>query len=975
MKKLFCAFLVLCMVFSCIPASLAIESTETVDDSGNALNATDDCVDSEKNAVTPMLLPADDEAPTLNSVMNAPGCSYEYISEDTSWITGVFEGRDCAKSNIESIDDGIATLYTECFLEAGASVLFDYATSTEEDFDNLCFYVINLDSGEEYGQQFMATGQNSWSTAAWSAPDEGNYRLIFTYEKDGSSSDGDDAVYLANCNIPSVVPGETVWSTSFEGVNPLYCGWTTIDADGDGFAFEWTREFECFLYGHSVCADGKANMASASYDEAYGRPLTPDNYLVSPAITISADNSCAAFRFRARSQDEEASLEHFQVLASTDPSDFSNADVLFETNTVHSWTAYTCDLSSYIGSTIYIAFRHFDTTDMYYLNLDALEIIADGSVEVAETAPQYPINEGATEVLNVEGGQLQFYSGSNYPWIAASIGDRTVAQSVNHRPLSRGYVATAITIAEPSRLSFDWMNSCEGGFDYLTLYINGEVAYEMHEVNSTFENVIIDLPNAGEYNFAWVYSKDDEINEFDDCSFLDNVAILEAVHPTSFDIEAFIGLREGEIRKINYTLLPEDTTVKTIIWTSSDESVASVDENGFVTAVAMGNAVITGRTLDGDIIDTVNVTVMAPYADQTIYGYRFISSTGGRFDLVSFSDSNPELFETVAPLTGQAYVFQTMEYVNGKIYTACGCRIFSMDFGTFEPTMIHDETQEGVEIMDMTYSYADNSMYLLLSSNSQSAIYVMDLETGSSTLRTVVSGISMPLNTLAISPDGMAYCTQMYSEKLYSVDLTTGAATLIGNTGITSSKYQSMTFDHNTGRLLLACCSIQSSHIVDDNLYIVDPINATVTPIGNLNGANETQLVGMFTIPDGDMQSFTVDYVNSITGEVITSETVERGSILTEFPEITPPQGYMLSGWVYDGNPIVSNTSVFALFTLLGDIDSSGTLTTDDALRIMRHSLNLAPLTDDELIIADINQDGSVNAGDALLVLRGALSI
>lgn len=612
---------------------------------------------------------------------------------------------------------------------------------------------------------------------------------------------------------------------------------------------------------------------------------------------------------------------------------------------------------------------------MYYLNLDALEIIADGSVEIAETAPQYPINEAATEALNAEGGQLRFYSGSKYPWIAASIGNRTVAQSVNHRGLSKGYVATVITIDEPGRLSFDWMNSCEAGFDYLTLYINDEVAYEMRNVNSTFENVIIDLPNAGEYSLAWVYSKDDEISEYDDCSFLDNVTMLEAIHPTSFETEAFIGLHAGERQRINFTLLPQDTTVKTIIWSSSDESIASVDENGFVTAVAMGSAVITGRTLDGDITDMVNITVMAPYAEQTIYGYRYISSTGGRFDLVSFSDSNPETFETVASLASQSYVFQTMEYVNGKIYAACGCRIFSMDLGTFEPAMIHDETQDGVEIMDMTYSYADSSMYLLLSSNSQSAIYVMDLETGSSTLRTVVSGISMPLNTLAIGPDGRAYCTQMYSENLYSVDLSMGAATLIGSTSITSSKYQSMTFDHATGRLLLACCSIASGHVVGDDLYIVDPNNATVTSIGNLNGTNETQLVGMFTIPDGDMQSFTVDYVNSITGEVMVSNTVERGSILTEFPEVTPPQGHMLSGWVYDGSPIVSHASIFALFDLLGDIDYSGTLTAADALGIMRHSLNLALLTDNALIRADVNQDGNVNVDDALLVLRSTLGI
>lgn len=922
------------------------------------------------------LLPMDPNAPTLNSVMNASGCDNDYIAVDGSWVVDSFDGRDCAKSNIEYIDDGVATLYTECYLEDGASVLFDYATSSEEDFDYLYLSIVNLDNGSEYSQVFYASGEISWSTGAWSAPEAGNYRLVFTYEKDGSASDGNDAVYLANCYIPSVILGDVVWSTSFEDANPFYCGWTAIDADGDGFTFEWTRDFECFLYGHSVSADGRANMASASYDDAYGDPLSPDNYLVSPAITVSTDNTCAALRFRARSQDDEAYLEHFQVLASTDPADFSNADVLFETNTVHDWTTYTCDLAEYIGSTIYIAFRHFDTVDMYYLNIDALELIADGTIAVAENTPQYPVNEAACEALNVDGGQLSFYSGPKFPWNSVEAGGRTAACSSNHLPLSKGYVASHISLDAPGRLSFDWMNSSEAGFDYLTLYINGEVALEMRSVNGDFENAIVDIPAAGEYDVAWVYSKDDEIAEFNDCSYLDNVAILEAVHPVSFETEDFIGIHAGEEHHISYTLLPEDTTVKTIEWSSSDESVATVDENGVITGVAVGSAVITGMTLDGGIEDTVRVTVMAPLPEQTIYGYRYISSTGGRFDLISFSDANPEEYESLVSFANSPYIFSTVEYVDGKLYGACGCRIFSMDFGTSDMTMIHDEVQDGVEIMDMTYSYFDNSMYLLLSSSSQSAIYIMDLETGSSTLRAAISGVSLPMNTLAISSDGRAYCTQMYTDSFYSIDLETGAATLIGGLGSISSKYQSMTFDHNTGRLLLSTFSAQSGTSARlDRLYVVDPDTATLSLLGDLCGANETQLVGMFTIPSGDMQSFTVDYVSSVTGEVLVSETVERGSILTQFPDIAAPDGYVLSGWSYDGSPITGNTSIFAFFALRGDTNSDGVLTAGDAVLLMRHCIGAVQLDEAVLNLCDMNSDGGVDLIDALALLRTALGI
>ena len=46
-------------------------------------------------------------------------------------------------------------------------------------------------------------------------------------------------------------------------------------------------------------------------------------------------------------------------------------------------------------------------------------------------------------------------------------------------------------------------------------------------------------------------------------------------------------------------MLPDYATDKSVTWTSSDEAVATVDQTGKVTAVAMGNAVITATANDG----------------------------------------------------------------------------------------------------------------------------------------------------------------------------------------------------------------------------------------------------------------------------------------------------------------------------------------------------------------------------------------
>ena len=71
--------------------------------------------------------------------------------------------------------------------------------------------------------------------------------------------------------------------------------------------------------------------------------------------------------------------------------------------------------------------------------------------------------------------------------------------------------------------------------------------------------------------------------------------------------ETSISLREGRTATLTATVEPENATNKTVTWTSSDTSVATVDQDGVVTAVSKGTAIITAKI--GNVSADCEVTV------------------------------------------------------------------------------------------------------------------------------------------------------------------------------------------------------------------------------------------------------------------------------------------------------------------------------------------------------------------------------
>lgn len=90
------------------------------------------------------------------------------------------------------------------------------------------------------------------------------------------------------------------------------------------------------------------------------------------------------------------------------------------------------------------------------------------------------------------------------------------------------------------------------------------------------------------------------------CSVIVKPVLVQLI---SLDYAEWTGVR-GESFQIKATVLPDNATDPTVVWSSSDAAVATVDSDGTVTAAGVGEAVITVTAADGsEVSATCRVTV------------------------------------------------------------------------------------------------------------------------------------------------------------------------------------------------------------------------------------------------------------------------------------------------------------------------------------------------------------------------------
>lgn len=164
----------------------------------------------------------------------------------------------------------------------------------------------------------------------------------------------------------------------------------------------------------------------------------------------------------------------------------------------------------------------------------------------------------------------------------------------------------------------------------------------------------------------------------------------------------------------------------------------------------------------------------------------------------------------------------------------------SVDFETGERKLLNDyNVTPQVIVNDMSYDYSTSTMYAVADESeeaSSSVLLKVNTETGN---MEKVTNLDRRYLTMAIKYNGEMYAISDAGD-LCSVDKSTGASTVLFNTGFEPEYTQSMDFDHTTETLWWAACDYSMS----TSLVRIDIDSKTVDNLGGVG--SYAQISGLY---------------------------------------------------------------------------------------------------------------------------------
>lgn len=416
-----------------------------------------------------------------------------------------------------------------------------------------------------------------------------------------------------------------------------------------------------------------------------------------------------------------------QLNATAEPSDATNRKILFETSdpstavivngtSVKGTKAGECDLTVYSK-------QNPEVTDMYHL------LVVQPVSKITITSDSKTVNVGSSLQLSVD------YQPANaafqaVTWSSDQPAIATVDEYGTVTPVKKGSVVIRATSADGSGKTATFTVSVQQGPESITLK-NTDLVIDVGTAKSL--SATVNPANTNNKNVVWS-SSDDSVATVSrngqvrgvsvgDCQIyctaeadpsvytVANVEVQQPVTKVTFN-EKDVNVYVNEGASVSWTVQPSNATNPGVTLKSSNERIAVVDQNGYITGIKRGTCKIIATSTDGsNKTASVNVKVVQPvegvYFRQDIYHVPY----QGSLSLHSWTTPNDADIQSMNWYVDDSYVAKvSSSHTRSNSVTLYGQHLGSTtlicttDDGGYSATatVVVDHYQDPVMVRDMS---------------------------------------------------------------------------------------------------------------------------------------------------------------------------------------------------------------------------------------------------------------------------------
>lgn len=359
-----------------------------------------------------------------------------------------------------------------------------------------------------------------------------------------------------------------------------------------------------------------------------------------------------------------------------------------------------------------------------------------------------------------------------------------------------------------------------------------------------------------------------------------------------------------------------------VTYSSSDESVVTVDQDGIVTGIADGTATITVSYLEGKSNKTLDISVSSDVEKSVIYNTSELTlgDKVRKYDILHYDNNNKGSTANIVNTKGS----YDLVYINEKDYVLPFDAEYVGDWGTY---MYLAPDIEGITYLDA---------------------------------RTLNVNDVIDRNTHLLCYDYYIKSSNSSNRMTYPVFLPKYYEEYIGNGEIRVSS-----IDHDSKTIELKSVPVSSD---TSSMLYVDIVSNPYDTV--IHGYDELDLTGLrLTINETDSNGNSISLLENVTID----EARKKYDVTVEIKDEVPGGGNCQI-IITKNDAMISNTVSFSVTygapVVKGDINSDGELNIADAVLLQKWLLNVADTKLTDWNRADLCRDGILNAFDLCLLKK-----